>query len=288
VPEGDTVWRTARRLHRALAGEVVTLSDLRFPSVATTDLRGATTSEVVARGKHILHRLDSGLTLHSHLRMDGQWRVEPTERAAGWLHRPTLRAAVGTQHWVALGLQLGMLDVLATAHEERVVGHLGPDLLGPDWDPLRATANLAASGQPIGAGLLDQRNLAGVGTFWASEALFLERLGPWTAASRLEGPQVAALVERVHRLIDVGKASAVQSSTGSDRRGESSYVHGRAGRPCRRCGTAVRVAMIGEPTRERTMFYCPGCQGGVGPTDDGRPRQPWGGVAGRRGPPRSG
>ena len=288
MPEGDTVWRTARRLHQALAGEVVTLSDLRFPSVATTDLRGATTTEVVARGKHLLHRLDSGLTLHSHLRMEGQWRIETVERAAGWMRSPTLRAAVGTARWVALGLRLGMLDVVATTDEATLVGHLGPDLLGPDWDPHRAAANLAGADQPIGAALLDQRRLAGVGTVWASEALFLERLGPWAPASTLGAPQLASLVERVHRLIQGATAGVVQSSTGSSRRGETTYVHGRSGRPCRRCGTTVRVAPIGEPMRERTMFYCPGCQGGLGPTDDGRPQGPLGSGAERRGPYRRG
>ena len=83
MPEGDTVWRTAHRLHQALAGHVVTVCDLRWPSLATVDLRGATTTEVVARGKHVLHRLDSGVTLHSHLRMDGQWRVAATDQVTG-------------------------------------------------------------------------------------------------------------------------------------------------------------------------------------------------------------
>jgi endonuclease-8 len=267
VPEGDTVWRTAHRLHQALAGEVVTLSDLRFPSVATIDLRGARTTEVVARGKHLLHRLDSGLTVHSHLRMEGQWRLESPDRAAGWLHNPGLRAAVGTPRWVALGLRLGMLDVVATADEAQLVGHLGPDVLGPDWDPRQAAANLAASDGPIGGALLEQRNLAGVGTVWASEALFLGGIGPWTPASALDAQQVAGLVERIHRLIDSGRHNPVQTSTGNSRRGESTYVYGRSRRPCRRCGTTVRVAMIGDPARERTIFYCPGCQGGIAPTD---------------------
>src|SRR5207253_1452839 len=132
--------------------------------------------------------------------------------------------------------------------------------------------------QPIGGALLDQRNLAGVGTLWASETLFLECVNPWTPASHLEAPRLAALVERVHRLLELGKNNVVQSSTGSSRHGESTYVHGRSGRPCRRCGTTIRVAMIGEPTRQRTMFYCPRCQGGLGPTDDGRPQQPLGSV----------
>jgi endonuclease-8 len=284
VPEGDTVWRTAHRLHLALAGQQVVLSDLRFPEVATHDLRGATTLEVVSRGKHVLHRFDSGLTLHSHLRMEGQWRVEHAAESGRWLRRDDLRAAVGTSTWTALGLRLGMLDLVPTASEGTLVGHLGPDLLGPDWDPAVAAARLGSADTTIGAALLDQRNLAGVGTLWAAESLFLERLHPWTPAVELSVDEVARLVDRVHRLITLAKDHAIQASTGIRRKGEESYVHARSGRPCRRCGTTVRVAMVGPPTRERTMFYCPGCQGGLGATDDGRPQRPLGSSRGRATP----
>ncbi len=285
MPEGDTVWRTAQRLNQALAGAPIVLSDLRFPAVATVDLRGSSTIEVVSRGKHLLHRLDSGLTVHSHLRMEGQWRVEPADQSTRWLRRHDLRAAVGTETWTALGLRLGLLEVLPTDHEHEVVGHLGPDLLGPDWDPESAASRLRASETTIGAALLDQRNLAGVGTLWAAESLFLERLHPWQAASTLPVPVVDALVARVHRLLDAARHHAVQASTGVRRRGEETYVHARSGRPCRRCGGTVRVAMIGPVGQERTMFYCPGCQGGLGPTDDGRPQRPLGSSA--AGPPRT-
>ena len=101
-----------------------------------------------------------------------------------------------------------------------------------------------------------------------------------TIALRLPITARLAIVERAHRLLDTGRQHAVQSTTGSRRRGENTWVHGRSGRPCRRCGGTVRVAMIGPPTRERTMFYCPACQGGLAPTDDGRPQRPLG--SGRR------
>ncbi len=280
MPEGDTVWRTAARLHEALAGERLERADLRWPSLATADLRGARTLEVRSRGKHLLHRLDTGLTLHSHLRMEGQWRIEATAALTPrLLTNSQLRALLGTTRWTALGLRLGMLDLVATDAEDSLVGHLGPDVLGPDWDPQRAAANLAASQETIGAALLDQRTLAGVGTMYAAESLFLERLGPWTPAASLAAPTIVGLVERAHRLLDTGRRSAIQSTTGSTRRGETTFVHGRSGRPCRRCGTTVRVAMVGAPPQERTMFYCPGCQGGLGPTDDGRPQRPLGATA---------
>jgi endonuclease-8 len=281
VPEGDTVWRTAHRLHRALSGAEVVLCDLRFPSLATLDLRGAHTLEVVSRGKHLLHRFDSGVTLHSHLKMEGQWRVEAPIDTPRWLRRDDLRAAVGTTSWSALGLRLGQLDAVPTSAEGTLVGHLGPDLLGPDWDLPVALANLRGSATTIGAALLDQRNLAGIGTLWASESLFLSRIGPWTPAADLDDADLERVVTRAHTLLDQSRHHAVQSSTGSRRKGEEHYVHARSGRPCRRCGTTIRVAMIGPAGRERTMFYCPGCQQGLGPTDDGRPQRPLGSSAGR-------
>lgn len=284
MPEGDTVWRTADRLHRALAGEPITLSDFRFPEIATLDLRGASTVEVVSRGKHLLHRVDSGLTIHSHLKMEGQWRVESPEESPRWLRRADLRVAVGTASWTALGLRLGMLEVLPTHREDDVVGHLGPDVLGPDWDADLAVARLLSSGTVVGAALLDQRVLAGVGTLWASESLFLERVGPWTPAAELGRARTDALVARISRLMDASRHHAVQSSTGVRRRGEEHFVHARSGRPCRRCGDTVRVSMIGPAGRERTMFYCPTCQGGLAPGDDGRRQSPLGSSGGRSSP----
>ncbi len=277
MPEGDTLWRTAQRLHQALGGSPLVLARLRWPGLSTLDLVGAETVEVVSRGKHLLHRLSGGTTIHSHLRMEGQWRVEATGRATDrMLRRDDLRAALGTATWSALGLRLGMLDVVPTAREGDLVGHLGPDLLGPDWDPGRAAAAVAAYPGSVGEALLDQRTLAGVGTFWASEALFLQRLLPWTPADALAPDEIAGLVDRLHRLMDVGRLRGVPSSTGVRRHGYESQVHGRSGLPCRRCGDTVRVAAITAAPRERMLFSCPTCQGGLAPTDDGRPQRPLG------------
>jgi endonuclease-8 len=277
MPEGDTVWRTARRLHQALVDEVISAADLRWPAISTADLRGMRTLEVVSRGKNILHRLDAGLTLHSHLRMEGQWRIEATERLADRaLANPQLRALVGTQRWTALGLRLGSLHLVATRDEGRLVGHLGPDVLGPDWDEAEAARRLGASDAPIGAALLDQRNLAGVGTLYASEVLFLSRVSPWHPAGGLTRAQVSDLVARVHRLLDANRHHPSQSTTGVRRRGETTYVHGRSGRPCRRCGGSVRVGALGSPPQDRAFFYCPTCQGGLAPGDDGRRQRPLG------------
>jgi endonuclease VIII len=277
VPEGDTVHRTADRLDAALRDRVVERAELRWPSVPDVDLSGSRTLEVVARGKHLLHRFDTGTTLHTHLRMEGQWRVEhpgpATERA---LRRHDLRAAVLTGRWSALGLRLGMVDLVPTARESELVGHLGPDVLGPDWDAAVAAERVTSARGLIGDTLLDQRVLAGVGTFWASEILFLERVLPWVRAGDLDRDRVQALLERLHRLMAAARRTGWQASTGIQRSGEEAYVHARSGRPCRRCGDTVRVAMTGAAPRQRTLFSCPTCQGGLAPTDDGRPQRPLG------------
>ncbi len=284
MPEGDTVHRTAARLDAALRGAEVTHAELRWPSTPDVDLRGSTTLEVVARGKHLLHRFDTGTTLHTHLRMEGQWRVEhPGPRTERGRRRADLRAAVLTEAWTALGLRLGMLDLVPTAREADLVGHLGPDVLGPGWDPDVVAGRVRAHPGTLVEALLDQRVLAGVGTFWASEVLFLDGVHPWMPAADVAPDRLHHLLDRTQRLMSAAERTGWQASTGIRRPGEEAYVHARSGRPCRRCGDTVRVAMAGAPPRERTVFSCPTCQGGLAPGDDGRPQRPLGSTAGPRG-----
>lgn len=265
MPEGDTVWRTAHRLHLVFAGYELTSCDLRWPSIAEYDFTGARTTEVVSYGKHILHRLrhhDRDWTIHSHLRMDGSWIIEhPDKPVSGY----RVRAVLGTTEYIAIGHDLGMLDVVRTADEHILIGHLGPDVLGAKWDPDQAVANLRAQPVPIGAGLLDQRNLAGVGTMWAAEVLFVERVDPWTLTTEMPEAQLRRVVTRVQHLIDVGKEHAIPSSTGEYRAGRTMYVHGRRNGHCRRCGTRIQMAKTGPPTQQRPMWFCPACQHSSGP-----------------------
>lgn len=263
MPEGDTVWRTARRLDAVFAGRVLAECDLRWPGLSTLDLTGAVTTEVVPRGKHLLHRLDSGWTIHSHLRMEGSWRIEKTD--AGPPPRgPAVRAVLATEEYGAVGWSLGMLDVVRTDAEHTLVGHLGPDLLDPAWDAATRTtavANLQASPEPLAVALLDQTNLAGLGTMWAAESLFAQRLDPFAPAAGYSAATLGALVDRARRLLAASCANAVPSATGSTVAGHHTYVHGRRRKPCRRCGTLVEMRLAGPPTRERTIFFCPRCQG---------------------------
>lgn len=253
------VWRTARQLDEALTGRALTRSDFRVPRFATTDLTGRAVTRTVSRGKHLLTRVDGGLTVHTHLRMDGSWRIRPAAGSVPRDHRIRLILANDTHQ--ALGYQLGVVEVLPTAHEERAVGHLGPDLLGPGWDPAEAVRRLQATpDRAIGEALLDQRNLAGLGTIYRAETLFLRGVSPWRPVTDVE--TLPELVTLAHRLLDANKERAGTVTTGDRGRGRETWVYGRAGRPCRRCGTPVRKASQGAAPQERDIFWCPRCQPG--------------------------
>jgi endonuclease VIII len=257
MPEGDVVWQTARQLSQALASRPLTRSDFRVPRFAATDLAGRTVSEAVSRGKHLLIRVAGDTTIHTHLRMDGSWRIRPAGRYPPRDYR--VRLVLANDSWEAVGYQLGLVEVLPTAHEQRAVGHLGPDLLGPDWDPAEAVRRLQANpARPVGEALMDQRNLAGIGTYFAAEMLFLRGIDPWRNVGEVKG--LEGLVDLGHRLLDANKTRLGHVTTGDTRRGRESWVYGRAGQPCRRCGAVVRRGEQGPPGQERVRFWCPACQ----------------------------
>ena len=257
MPEGDVVWYTARRLHEALAGKVLTRSDFRVPRLATADLAGDVVTETVPRGKHLLTRTKSGLTVHTHLKMDGSWRIRPAAERPRDSYR--IRLVLANEDWQAIGYQLGVVELIRTSEESRITGHLGPDLLGPDWDRAEAVRRLSAQpDRPIGEALLDQRNLAGAGTYFAAEMLFLRGIDPWRSVGDVK--DLIALVELGHRLLDANKTRPGHVTTGDSRPGQESWVYGRAGRPCRRCGTLIRKGEQGPPGQERLRFWCPACQ----------------------------
>ena len=267
MPEGDTVWLAAKRLDAALAGQVLTRSDFRVPSLATVDLVGALVHEVRPRGKHLLARMtldDSEVTLHSHFRMDGSWHLyRPGDRWAGPTH--SIRAILGTADIDVVGYRMPVLELLSTKAEDTVVGHLGPDLLGPDWDESEALRRLRVDpSRAIGEALLDQRNLAGIGNLYKSESLFMRGVSPWASVGDVDA-ELPALVEQARKLLELNKDRSIQSTTGDLRRGGWHWVFERGGQPCRRCGTKVETAWQGEPPRARFTYRCPKCQPGEGP-----------------------
>ena len=258
MPEGDTVHRTARRLHRALSGHTLTGTDFRVPQLATSDLTGARVVETVARGKHLLTRIagDEERTLHTHLKMEGSWRVYA--RGERW-KRPAHQARVVlvTSTHQAVGFSLGIVELIPTSQEPDVVGHLGPDLLGPDWDEVEALRRLREDpARPLAEALLDQTRLAGIGNMYSSELCFVSGLNPRTPIA--EVPDLARLVRLAKQMLEQNVTRATQATTGNLR--EPFWVYRRDKAPCRRCGTSIEVAMRGEPGRERASYWCPRCQ----------------------------
>ncbi|OLE28125.1 MAG: DNA glycosylase [Catenulispora sp. 13_1_20CM_3_70_7] len=259
MPEGDSVFQTAVRLHAALAGDELVVADLRVPALATSDLTGRRVLETVARGKHLLTRFDGGLTLHTHLRMDGRWTVYPA--GARWSGGPgwQIRTVLGTSRNTAVGYRLPVIELIRTAEEASVVGHLGPDLLGPDWDAQEALARLTADpARPLAPALLDQRNLAGIGNVYANELSFLARVPPWTPIARV--PDLPKVVATAHRLLTLNRLRAGHITTGDSRPDRRNWVYGRARQPCRRCGTRISTSSLATPPRDRVVYWCPSCQ----------------------------
>ena len=171
MPEGDTVWRAARSLDRALAGQILTSTDFRVPQLATVDLSGAKVLRTLSRGKHLLTRIESreAWTLHTHLKMEGSWHIY--QHGQRW-RRPAdqARVVLSSESRQAVGFALGIVELLPRHREADVVGHLGPDLLGPDWDEHEALKRLCADpDRPVHEALLDQTCLAGIGNMYAAE-----------------------------------------------------------------------------------------------------------------------
>ncbi len=257
MPEGDTVWRTARRLDSALSGRLLTKSDFRVPQWAELDLTGQRVDETVSRGKHLLTRL-AEVTVHTHLLMEGSWHIY---RLSTRWRSPAVQARVvlANDTWQAVGFRLGTVDVVARSAEDTVVGHLGPDLLGPDWSLEQALLRLSVDSQrSVGEALLDQRNLAGIGNIYKAETCFLLGVNPFTPVGQVN--VLPQLVDRARRLLLLNRDRVEQTTTGNLRPGQRLWVYARRGQPCRRCATKIRAVETGSNGVERSTYWCPGCQ----------------------------
>jgi endonuclease VIII len=250
MPEGDTVWHTAVVLREHLAGRTLTRCDIRVPRFATVDLTGKVVDEVLSRGKHLFIRVGRA-SVHSHLKMDGSWRIGKRPVRVDRRARIILEAN-GIR---AVGDDLGVLEILERERDGDVVAHLGPDLLGKDWDPARAAANLTAHpDRPIGAALLDQRVLAGIGNVYCNELCFVSGHLPTAPVSAVADPH--RLVSRARDMLWTNRFRWNRCTTGDTRAGRQLWVYGRGGQPCRRCGARINY----DDTGERVAYWCPSCQ----------------------------
>lgn len=254
MPEGDTVYRTATKLREALAGKVLTRCDVRVPKFATVDLTGGVVDDVISRGKHLFIRVggESGASIHSHLKMEGAWLI------GGQIRRVPeykVRIILETADSRAAGVDLGVLEILDRKHDMDAVAHLGPDLLGDDWEPRIARANLVADpDRPLAEALLDQRVMAGVGNVYANELCFVTGYLPTTAVSNVRDP--LRMVQRARDMLWLNRSRVNRTTTGNTRGGRDLWVYGRRGRPCRRCGAPIESDGRGD----RVTYWCPVCQ----------------------------
>ena len=258
MPEGDTVYRSAHALNAALAGQTLERCDIRVPKFATVDLSGEVVENVVSVGKHILHRIGDA-TIHSHLKMEGSWHLYQPEtpwRRPAW----QARAILATSGWVTVGFSLGILEILPREKEFEAVGYLGPDILGENWDPELALRNLTADpARPIGLALLDQRLIAGLGNDYRNELCFLRGMLPTRPVSEVR--DVPGLIALAYKLIHVNRDRVERTTTGDMRPGQMMWVAHRTGKPCRRCGTRIRKASLGDTLlTQREIYFCPRCQ----------------------------
>lgn len=262
MPEGDTIWRAAARLRPALEG--AELVRFEAPRLAGSRPRvGETIDAVRAVGKHLLIDFSGGLTLDTHLRMTGTWRL--VRAGDRWPKPPhLLRVRVDVDGWQALCFAAPVVRTFPTAADrvDSPVGHLGPDLCEPDPDLARCVAligELSAPDRTVAEVLLDQRCCNGVGNVYKSEVCWALRIHPDTPIERIDEAGRMALVATASRLL------AANLTPGRARRTVAGglAVYGLRGRPCRRCGTAIRSR--GDGPDHRISSWCPTCQPAPGP-----------------------
>jgi endonuclease-8 len=273
MPEGDTIFRAARTLHRALAGKPVVQFESVFPALTRvhvdSPLTNQTIENVSAVGKHLLIRFSGGVVLRTHMRMNGSWHIyragERWQRS-----RRDMRIVVATADFVAVGFNIPVAEFVTERklpkHQE--LARLGPDLLSEGFDPAEAGARIRARPREMIADvLLNQRVMAGIGNVYKSEVLFACRINPFTPVGALDDAAIDCLISTARRFLVANVRTSVppmttysglRRTTRRDNPGERLWVYGRAGLPCRRCGAAIALKKHG--TGARLTYWCPACQ----------------------------
>jgi endonuclease-8 len=273
MPEGDTIFRAARTLHKALAGHTVVQFSSMFPALNRVHddqpITGRTIDRVRSAGKHLLIEFSGALILRTHMRMNGSWHIY--RRGERWLRpRRDMRIVVATDTFEAVGFNIPVAEMIPAASLQRhdELRKLGPDLLAGDFNQAEAVARIRARGAaPIADVLLNQRVLAGIGNVYKSEVLFACRVYPFTPVARLDDGQLTALVSTAHRFLNTNVSETLplmttyqgyRRTTGRDDPRERLWVYGRAKLPCRRCGTPIAISKEGNDAR--LTYWCPVCQ----------------------------
>ena len=273
MPEGDTIFRAARTLHRALAGKAVIRFDSVFPALTRVHVDSPLTAQSVeavsAAGKHLLMRFSGGMILRTHMRMNGSWHIyrpgEPWQRP-----KRDMRIVLATADFVAVGFNIPVAEFISTRNLERhqELRTLGPDLLAPAFDHEEALRRMRERpAQPIAEVLLNQRVMAGIGNVYKSEVLFSCRVNPFRSVGDIQEDALNCLVTtgrkfllaNVHTpLAPMTTYTGFRRTTGRDNSNERLWVYGRVGLPCRRCRTPIQLKKQGPAAR--LTYWCPTCQ----------------------------
>jgi endonuclease-8 len=271
MPEGDSIFRTAQALHRHLSGRIVTRFESVFPALTRIDadrpIAGRTVERVISRGKHILMTFSGDLVLHTHMKMNGSWHGYPP--GVPW-RRPArdMRVLVATETFVAVGFNVPVAELLTSREMLRhdALRTLGPDLLDESFDVETASHRARAQGsRAIADVLLDQRVIAGIGNIFKAEALFAAGIYPFTPVSDVSDSDLIRILGIARDMLRANTATGARLAPSRGMRtrdslnpGTALWVYGRAGKPCRNCGTAIQAKKTGLDAR--VTYWCPNCQ----------------------------
>jgi endonuclease-8 len=274
MPEGDSIFRAARMLHRALAGQVVTQFESALPRLTRvhedTPIVGRTVARVDSVGKHLLMHFSGDLVLRTHMRMSGSWHIYRPGEA--WQRPPIdMRIIVGTERFLAIAFNVPVaeFETTHTLQRDDAIGSIGPDLLAPTFDPDEALQRLRAhDAGDIAETLLNQRAMSGIGNIFKSEVLFVAGINPFARVPDLTDDQLRHIIQIARRLLkaNVTSQSGAGITTYTGLRGatvraspeDRVWVYSRGGKPCRKCGTPI--AYLKHGPYARGTYWCPTCQ----------------------------
>ena len=273
MPEGDTIFRAARTLHRALAGKSVAAFESALPALNRVHddapMTGRTIERVTAVGKHLLMHFSGNLVLRTHMRMNGSWHIY--RQGERWQRsRRDMRIRIATDEFEAVGFNIPVAEFTSslTLTRHRELRTLGPDVLSDGFQAADALQRIRDRGtSAIADVLLNQRVIAGLGNVYKSEVLFMCRVNPFTLVRDLSDTALATIVETARQVLSANVSeelalmttySGLRRTTGRGDPKERLWAYGRARLPCRRCGSAIRVRKQGSDAR--LTYWCPSCQ----------------------------
>lgn len=261
MPEGDTIFRAASALRRWIEGREITAASTSVAGLPAQKLVGQVVDAVDARGKHLLLRLSSGQVLHTHMRMTGSWHVY---RAGEEWQRPRRQSRIMLEcgDRVAVCFNAPVVELLAAGMDSAhpALAALGPDVLAQpvDVDEVRRRARSLSADTEVGDVLLDQRVVSGIGNIYRAEALFLERVNPFTPIGDVDDATLSRLVGTAARIMSLNARPGSPPERDFERAPRGPWVYGRANRPCHRCRGVIKAKRTGRDAR--TVYWCPSCQ----------------------------